>query len=154
EPVERHRDHQPYPGHVASSSHAADFWAPSFYELLNLLPGDKGDVVVLQGLLELGTRHDVDVSLTPCGTIRLVVHHHRLQLGVIVSEVNDHLGDGAWLEAGDTVEVELLPLVSRNGFIRDDHRIQRDIVGCEWHRLSAKREGLEREEGQPIIARN
>src|SRR5438045_2638368 len=40
----------------------------SLHELLQLLPGHKNYVVVLQGLLELGAVHDVKIALAPGGS--------------------------------------------------------------------------------------
>ena len=75
---------------------------PPTYEPMNLdvdavvcsfPPGHQNDLVVLQRLLERRAGDDVVVALAPGGSVWLVVHRHRLQLGIVVAEVDDHLGE-------------------------------------------------------------
>ena len=59
-------------------------------------------MVVPQRLLEFRAVHDVVVALPPRRAVRLVVDRNRLQLGVVVSQVDDDLRD-ARFEVGNCV---------------------------------------------------
>src|SRR5690242_1166504 len=78
------------------------------HQLLQVAIPNERHFVVAERLLELGARQHVEVALTPRRPVRLVIHRDRLELGVIVAEVDDDLGEPR-LEPGNGVEVELLP---------------------------------------------
>src|SRR5690349_13069338 len=67
-------------------------WRGGAAQLPDLAPGDEDDAVRRERLLELRARDDLIVALPPRGAVVGVVDHHRLQLGVVVAEVDDHLG--------------------------------------------------------------
>ena len=52
---------------------------------------NQDDVVVAQGLLELWAVNDVEVALAPCRSVICMIDHDSLQLGVVMTEVHDHL---------------------------------------------------------------
>src|SRR3954464_6886558 len=76
-------------------------------ELRKISPVYDDYMIVMQRLSEFGTGDDVVIALAPRGAVRLVVYRHRLELGVVVTEVHDDLGESR-LEAGDGVEIKLL----------------------------------------------
>ena len=82
-----------------------------------------------------------------------MIDRHRLQLGVVVSEMDDDLGESG-LEVGDRVQVELLPVIARHVRARDDHVVQDDVVRREWHAGHAGRIAADREEWQTIVVRH
>src|SRR5260221_2594623 len=85
----------------------------SMHDLLQLLPGHKNYVVVLQSLLELGAVHDVIIALAPSGSPPLVIDHHRLQLTVVTPEMHNDFGKTR-LEIGNRLQIPGLPLIGRN----------------------------------------
>ncbi len=60
------------------------------HELLQILPLDKDDVVLFQGLFECGAGYKIKVALTPGRTVVRVIQCYSLQFGVVMAEVDDH----------------------------------------------------------------
>lgn len=56
-----------------------------------VFPGDEDEAVVLQEFLEFGVADEVEIVLTPFGTPVGMIEGGALDLGVVVSEVNDEL---------------------------------------------------------------
>ena len=65
--------------------------APLIQKLLQILPVNEDDMVVLDGLLELGAGDDVVVALPPGGSVVGMIDGDGLKLGIIVAEVDNQL---------------------------------------------------------------
>src|SRR3974390_1311717 len=82
-------------------------------QLLQVAPVDDGDVVVAQGLLQLRAGDRIEVALAPGGAERVVLPHDGARFGVVMSQVNDHVGESG-LAFLDGVQEEAEPLRRRH----------------------------------------
>ena len=82
------------------------------YKFLQVFPFDENHVVVFESFPECGANDEIVVALTPGRAIVGMVDGNGLQLGVVVSEVDNYLRD-AWLQLFDCIPVELIPLLGR-----------------------------------------
>src|ERR1700674_1937654 len=88
--------------------------------------------------------------LTPCGSVGLVVNGHRLQLAVVMTEVDYDFGKTG-LEARNRLQVELLPLIARNFRAGDNHSIQHDVPGGEPRLGRSERAALDGKKWEMIV---
>src|ERR1700693_6165953 len=88
--------------------------------------------------------------LTPRGAVGLVVNRHRLELAVVVTEVDDHLGKTR-LEAGNRLQVELLPLVARHLRTGDDHPVEQNVLARDARLRRGERAAFDGEKREMIV---
>ena len=90
-------------------------------------PSDELDVLFLEKLAEFLAGEKIKIALAPGRAVVGMVHSYCLQLGIVMTEVDDHFGK-AGFQVLHCVDIEVAPFVCVHGWIGDDHRIQSDVL--------------------------
>src|SRR5258708_16208480 len=96
-----------FPGHTASSK--------LIHELLQVFPLDEDDVVLLQNFFELRAGHYFIVALTPCRAVVGVIQSYSLQLGIVMTEVDNHFRK-ARMQIFHAIDIQITPLLALNAW--------------------------------------